>query len=272
MIPEVVSRVGSPRERRGKRFIMPTACPICGTRVKKEGAATFCPAGLSCPAQLVRHLMHFASREAMNITGLGETTAHQLVGAHLVKSVADLYDLSPEQFLQLEGFGRRSAAAVYRAIQGAKDVLLDRFLYALGVPHAGRHAAHMLARACRTLGTLRTAGINELRKVAGIGPEIARSVCLFFEEPKNRRRASLGSRTAAGSADDSLGCSDRDGHDDRHGHHCRALGAGGLGVFIFRGLAAADSLLLLAGTIPAALIAIVADRGLEWMQQKVAHA
>ncbi|HWF59497.1 MAG TPA: NAD-dependent DNA ligase LigA [Nitrospira sp.] len=103
VIPEVVSRVGSLTTGRGKRFVMPDICPACGSRVRKEGAATICPAGLSCSAQLVGHLIHFASREAMNITGLGETTAWQLVDSRLAKNIADLYDLSTKQFLQLDG-------------------------------------------------------------------------------------------------------------------------------------------------------------------------
>jgi len=114
--------------------------------VVKEGAYTICPAGLSCPAQLVGRICHYASRNALNIEGLGRETAKQLVERGMVRNVADLYRLTVEDLLTLEGFARKSAGALYDAIQATKKPRLDRFLYALGIPLVGERTARLLAR------------------------------------------------------------------------------------------------------------------------------
>ncbi|MFW6180561.1 MAG: NAD-dependent DNA ligase LigA, partial [Spirochaetota bacterium] len=188
VIPEVLERVEEKEDRqRGGAFAMPGNCPACGTPVTREGAYVLCPAGLSCPAQRIGRIAHYAAREAMDIETLGEKNVRQLVERGLVEDLADLYRLRPEQLEELEGFAQKAAGKLYRAIQGSKNPLLDRFLYALGIRHVGEHVARVLARRFGSLERLQEAGEEQLREIDEIGPEIARSVHRFFREERNRR-------------------------------------------------------------------------------------
>jgi DNA ligase (NAD+) len=186
VIPEVVERLKQPGKKRDKAFSMPDKCPACGAEVEKEGAYYFCPAHLSCPAQLVGQLTHYSSREAMNIEGLGEETAKALVRKNLVKSVADLYHLTEEDLLDLEGFAQKSAKQLYEAIQQAKKPSLDQFLYALGIRQVGRHVARVLARAFRNVEALEKANKTDLKKIPEVGPQIAASIRNFFASKENQ--------------------------------------------------------------------------------------
>jgi DNA ligase (NAD+) len=187
VIPEVVERVGPRRRGRASAFRMPRRCPSCGTALVAEGAATVCPAGLACPAQRVGHLIHYGSRDALDIAGLGQRTVRQLVDAGLVTTLADLYRLSVEDLLRLERFGPKSAGALHRAIRASMAPPLDRFLYGLGIRHVGRRLARTLADALGSLRALCAASVRELCGVPGVGPEIAESVVAFFADPENRR-------------------------------------------------------------------------------------
>lgn len=186
VIPEVIERIPEPGEKRGQPFAMPKACPVCGTAVLREGAYYFCPAGLSCRAQLIGHILHYASRYAMNIDGLGEKIAAQLVDREMVKDVADLYALGTGSLLELEGFAEKSAENLQRSIRSAMNPKLDRFLLGMGIPQVGRHVARVLAEKYRSLEKLEKAREDDLRETPGVGPEIARSVAEFFSEEKNR--------------------------------------------------------------------------------------
>lgn len=185
VIPEVLERVDEPGKKRGKTFVMPERCPVCGSRVFKEGAYYVCPAGLSCRAQLIGGIIHYASRDAMNIENLGGKTAKLLVEKGLVRNIADLYSLSAEELMKLEGFATKSAIQLYEAIQGTREPSLDRFLYALGIRHVGQRVAGILARRYRSLEAVRKARKADLETIPGIGPEIARSVEQFFEDSDN---------------------------------------------------------------------------------------
>jgi DNA ligase (NAD+) len=187
VIPEVVERIPERGRRRGKKFSMPEKCPVCGSEIFKEGAYFFCPAGLSCQAQLIGHILHYASRDAMNIEGLGEKIVRQMVVKGMVKEIADLYNLKVKDLKKLEGFADKSAENMYRAIQETKRPRLDRFLYALGIHHVGQHVARVLAEEYRSLDSLRKAGKEDLKKIREIGPEIANSVEQFFEQEKNEK-------------------------------------------------------------------------------------
>ncbi|MFP3868663.1 MAG: NAD-dependent DNA ligase LigA [Desulfobacteraceae bacterium] len=186
VIPEVVERLKEPGRKRGKAFSMPRTCPACGAEVEKEGAYYFCPAHLSCPAQVVGQLTHYASREAMNIEGLGEETAKALVRKNLVNSVADIYRLTVEDLLSLEGFAQKSAEQLYKAIQRARTPRLDQFLYALGIRHVGQHVARVLAKSFRSLEALAQADEAELEKIPEVGPQIAASLRSFFTSKENQ--------------------------------------------------------------------------------------
>jgi DNA ligase (NAD+) len=186
VIPEVLERLPQPGVKRAPPFSMPARCPVCGAKVVREGAYCLCPAGLSCPGQLVGRILHYASRDAMDIEHLGEKTAQQLVARGMVRDVAGLYGLSVETLESLEGFARKSASQLHDAIQSARRARLDRFLYALGIRHVGRRIARLLATELGSLRAVRDAGAEDLERIPEVGAEIARSVAEFFHEKHNR--------------------------------------------------------------------------------------
>ena len=185
VIPEVVERIKEPGRKRSESFEMPGKCPVCGSEVYREGAYHFCPGGLSCRAQLKGSLVHYASREAMDIDHLGEETAKALIERGMVEDIADLYALEAEQLEELEGFAERSAGQLHEAIQSAKSPRLDRFLYALGIRHVGEHVVGVLAGELGDLESVREASADRLREIDEIGPEIADSIAGFFADERN---------------------------------------------------------------------------------------
>jgi DNA ligase (NAD+) len=186
VIPEVIERVEQPGKKRGKPFSMPGKCPACGTKVRREGAYYYCPASLTCPPQLVARITHYASRDALDIQGLGHETARELVERGMVRTIADLYDLSVDDLKQLEGFAEKSARQLHDAIRKAKKARTDRFVYALGIRDVGEHVAQVLARHFRTLEALEEATIEELEAVEEIGRGTAESIYGFFHQKQNR--------------------------------------------------------------------------------------
>ena len=185
VIPEVTEVVNPDRHGRAPAFSMPKQCPACGTAVERDGAYHMCPAGLSCPPQLAGRIEHFASREALDIENMGRRTATLLVERGLARSVADIYELTPEQIAQLEGFAERSARALVDAIAESRSRPLSRFVYALGIPHVGTHVSRLLARAFGSIERLQHACVSELQKIPEIGEETARAVHAFFHTREN---------------------------------------------------------------------------------------
>lgn len=186
VIPEVAERVPTPGVARSEPFELPKTCPACGAEVERRGPLAYCPAGIACPAQLKGRLLHYASRGAMDIDGLGEKIAEQLVGRGMVEDIADLYDLAVEDLEGLDGFAKTSARKLHGAIHDRRAVPLDRFLVALGIRQVGGDAARRLARTFGSLDAMRKAGRKEIEAVAGIGAETAESVTAFFAEERNR--------------------------------------------------------------------------------------
>ena len=186
VIPEVQERIKRPGKKRAAPFRMPEQCPACGADVYRDGAYHICPAGLACRPQRVGRILHYASREALDIGGLGKETARSLVDRELVKDIADLYRLSVDDLLTLEGFAQKSATQLHEAIQEAKEPHLDRFLYALGIRHVGQRMAQILARRYETLEKVKAAGREDLESIPEVGPEIALSVSRFFGEEDNQ--------------------------------------------------------------------------------------
>ncbi len=184
VIPEV-AELAEKKEKREKPFKMPDKCPVCETEVVTEGAYTICPAGLSCRAQLVGRIEHFASQSAMNIDKLGRKTIEQLVQKEMVKELPDLYRLKPEKLEEIEGYAKKSANQLHESIQHSKKTELHRFLYALGIRHVGEHIARLLAGEFGTLDKIKNAGYNKLVKIDEIGPEIAESISHFFSIDEN---------------------------------------------------------------------------------------
>jgi DNA ligase (NAD+) len=190
VIPEVVGRAeddDTPDSERAEPFEMPDECPVCSGEVVREGPNHFCNNGLACPAQLKRHVEHFASRDGMDIEGLGEETVKQLVDRQMVEDLADLYVIDVREFEGLEGFAEKSAHKLHDSIQGSKDMPVDRFVYALGIRHVGTHVATLIAREFGDLQSIREATKEQLLGIKGIGEEIAESVVEFFAEEHNQR-------------------------------------------------------------------------------------
>ncbi len=188
VIPEVVRVVADRRPPDAREFAMPTACPECGSAVLRlpDEAIARCSGGLVCPAQVKQSLLHFASRRAMDIEGLGEKLVDQLVDAGLVRTPADLYRLGVAALAGLERMADKSAANVVAAIEASKATTLARFVFALGIRQVGEATAKDLARHFGSLDALMDADEAALLTVRDVGPVVAQSIARFFAEPHNR--------------------------------------------------------------------------------------
>ena len=166
-------------------FEFPETCPACGSPVEREGPLAFCTGGLACPAQLERAIEYYASREALEIEGLGEKAVEQLVEAGLVESLPDLYELTVGDLQELEGWGETSAENLVREIAATTEPALADFLTALGIPEVGDTTARSLARAFGTFEAVREASEDQLRDVEDVGPTVAAEIRDFFDSERN---------------------------------------------------------------------------------------
>ncbi len=187
IIPQVLRVVKEKRPPGTKKFKMPERCPVCGTKLFKEAdeVAWRC-VNASCPAQLVARLLHFGSRQALDIEGLGEKLVEQLVKKGLVKNFADLYELKLEQLIELERMGKKSAENLLQALSESKKRPFARVLFGLGIRHIGIHAARLLAQHFGSIERLMSAKEDEIAQVPGIGPAVAESLKNFFSDKENR--------------------------------------------------------------------------------------
>lgn len=187
VIPEVVSVVKAKRPKGARRFHLPNSCPECGSMVfQAEGQVDArCSGGLYCPAQRIQAIIHFASRRAMDIDGLGEKLVDQLVAAELIHDVSELYDLTSEQVQALERMGRKSAENLINALEKSKQTTLPRFLFALGVRDVGETTALNLSSHFGSLDAIRNASLEELQAIPDVGPVVAENVHDFFREKHN---------------------------------------------------------------------------------------
>jgi len=184
VIPEIMGRAGEVQP--GETAIgTPEVCPACGSPLVRRGAHIFCMNRKSCRPQAVARIAHFASREAMDIEGLSEKTAGQLYDQAGIREIADLYRLTPMDFLMLEGFKEKKAANLSDALEKSKQCDLDAFLYALGIPNVGRKTARDLAQAFGTLENIRKATAEALTALPDIGEIVAGSVTEYFSFPEN---------------------------------------------------------------------------------------
>jgi DNA ligase (NAD+) len=166
---------------------MPKTCPVCGGIISRpEGEVVARCVAADCPAQLKARLLHFASRRAMRIEGLGVALAEQLLDRKLVKDVADLYALKKEDLIALERMGDKSADNVLASIEASKQRPLARLIFALGIRHVGEQTAQWLADAFGSLDALMAASTDEIDAVDGIGPTVAESISAYFRVPRNR--------------------------------------------------------------------------------------
>jgi len=185
VIPEIVKVIREKRTGNEKKFKMPSKCPECGAEVVRlEGEVAYRCVNISCPAQIKEHIRHFASRQAMDIEGLGEKVSAQLFDAKLIADPADLYFLTKEQLVALDRLAEKSAQNLIDAIAKSKNPPLDKFIYALGIRHVGEHTAKLLADHFGSIENLMNAKKEDLMAINEIGEETADSIVEFFHEKK----------------------------------------------------------------------------------------
>jgi DNA ligase (NAD+) len=188
VIPQVVRPLPDKRTGAEREFRMPDTCPACGTPVERpaDEAMRYCP-NASCAGRVLEGLVHYASREAMDVRGLGYERVRQLLDAGLIRDVADLYDLTAAQLVELDRFAEQSAQQLIAAIAASKDRPLSSLLFGLGIRHVGKTVAQLLARRFGTMAALRAATLEQINDVPGVGAAIAEAVVAFFAEPRNQR-------------------------------------------------------------------------------------
>jgi len=187
VIPEVVRVLTERRTGQEREFRMPTECPECGGPVvRPPGEAVARCTNTKCPGRLLERLIHFVSRDAMNVEGMGPALIEQLVEKGLVQDAADIYRLRHDQLASLERMGDKSASNVLASIEASKDAGLERLLFALGIRHVGENVARDIAQHFGTIDRLMAASFDELLDVPSVGEKIARSVLDYFADEENR--------------------------------------------------------------------------------------
>ena len=184
VIPEVVEVVAS--QKRGKKsFSMPKDCPRCEAPIEREGSFHLCP-NISCPPQIRGRISLFASRNAFDIEGLGQKRVEQLISEGILRNMADIFTLSKEQLLGLEGFAEKSAENLLEEIEKSRNISFERFINSLSIKHVGTRTAQTLAREFKTPENLMGATTEDLISVDGVGEELAQSILRFFENPERK--------------------------------------------------------------------------------------
>jgi DNA ligase (NAD+) len=188
VIPQIVRPIIQPGVKRNEPWQMPSNCPRCGTPVERIAgeAMRFCP-NVSCPGRVLESIVHFASRDAMDIRGLGYERVRQLLDTGLIRTIADLYKITSEQLVKLERFAKQSADQLVAGIDASTIRPLSLLLFGLGIPHVGKTVAVLLARRFGHLDALALAARDHgLGGLPGVGPVIAEAVSAFFTEPRNQ--------------------------------------------------------------------------------------
>ena len=187
VVPEVVRVILEKRPQDAKKFEMPNICPSCNSILvkDKDEAVLRCVNGISCPAQKKQGLMHFVSRKAMNIDGLGEKIIDQLIDSNLLNQTSDFYRLKKEQLLSLERFAEKSADNLIKSIENSKNTSMARFIYALGIRNVGEATANDLANHFGNLNKIKQASLDQLIEVRDIGPTVAESIFKYFNSSES---------------------------------------------------------------------------------------
>ncbi len=185
VIPKITAVLTDQRKGGEKTFRLPNHCPVCGTSVQRleDEAAVRC-VNVGCPAQLKRHIAHFASRNALNIDGLGPALVEQLVEAGWIRDVADLYALKQEDLVSLERMGEKSAENLLNAIESSCNIPAEKVLFGLGIPHVGANVAELLIDHFSSIDSLADASTEDIESIHGIGTRIAESILHFFLQPR----------------------------------------------------------------------------------------
>lgn len=187
VIPEVVDVLKEKRTGKEKTFKMPIKCPVCGSdTVREEGEAVRRCTGIECPAMLFRSLVHFASRDAMNIDGMGPSIIEQLLDKNMIHNIADIYQLTKSQIMQLDRMGEKSAENLITAIEKSKNNSLDKLLNAFGIRHVGLRTAKILAQSFNDLDEMANASYEEFLTINEIGEIMAESLINFFNNEQTK--------------------------------------------------------------------------------------
>lgn len=188
VIPQIVGPLRERRDGSERVFEMPGTCPDCGTPVERpvDEVMTYCP-NAACPGRIFEGIVHFASREAMDIRGLGPERVEQLLTTTLITDVSDLFHIRTEQLVELDRFAEQSAKQLVQSIAASKAKPLSNLLFGIGIRHVGKNIASLLARRFGTMDALKSALREEINEVPGIGPAIADAVASFFHDSSNRR-------------------------------------------------------------------------------------
>lgn len=188
VIPEIVRVNKEKRTGEEQDFVMPNVCPVCGAQAKRiEGEAALRCMGTECPAKLYRNLVHFVSRDAMNIDGLGESIIEQLLNKKLIENVADIYKLTFEDVVSLKKNGTKFATNLVNAIENSKNNELYRLIVALGINHIGTKASKVLAKEFKSMDNLMKAQFDKLAEIEDIGPIMANSIVEFFSQDQTKK-------------------------------------------------------------------------------------
>jgi DNA ligase (NAD+) len=191
IIPEVVEVIKDKRPSWAVPFVFPEKCPVCGAdAVREKDEAAYRCTGAECPAQLIRNIVHFVSRDAMNIEGLGQKVVEQLVNDGILRSAADLYFLDYEELEKRERFGKKSVQNLREQIERSKENDLSRLLFSFGIRHIGQKAAKLIAREFRTLDNIMGAGAEEISQIPEIGMTMAESLTRWLKNPQSIRMIS----------------------------------------------------------------------------------
>jgi DNA ligase (NAD+) len=187
VIPQIIGPIRERRDGSEEPFKMPDKCPACGTPVERppDEAMRYCP-NATCPGRVLEGIVHFASRDAMDIRGLGYERVRQLLDAKLIQDVSDLYQLSAERLVELDRFAKQSANQLVTAIAASRDRPFSIVLFGIGIRHVGKNIAQLLARRFGSMEALMNASADQINSVPGVGLTIAEAVVSFFAEPRNR--------------------------------------------------------------------------------------
>ena len=183
VIPEIMGVVEGTLEK-GTEIMVPKVCPSCGSEIIRDGVHYFCDNTLSCMPQMVKSIVHYGSREAMNIEGFSEKTAEQLFEKLNITSIPELYRLEKDQLLSVERFGEKKAQNLIDSLKNSKNCSLDSFIYALGIPNVGKKTAKDLAHSFKNINSIEKAVYEDLIKVQDIGDIVAQSIIEFFKQDK----------------------------------------------------------------------------------------
>jgi DNA ligase (NAD+) len=186
VIPKVVSVMKERRTRKEKKFVFPKKCPVCrSSTFRPEGEAISRCTNPSCPAKLKETLLHYASRRAMNIEGLGVALVDQLLEEKLVENIPDLYSLNLEDMANLERMGEKSSQNLLDEIERSKLRDVSRLIYALGIRYVGERTAQVLADYFKDIDSLAKVSLDELIQIEDVGPKVGESIVFFFRQPEN---------------------------------------------------------------------------------------